>query len=140
MDELDEEQNMYGRNHKKNKMSLYRMNNIEALSERLGFLKIMNEASSNTNKQSDEEMPEALVTINNKKAIIFKSIVPDPGWFDRNRTKFEDWWRRIQLFLKSNKVLETDDKITEILAHLRESVVGIYSQKKLDELDEELGT
>jgi len=20
-----------------------------------------------------------------------KSMVPDPGWFDRDRTKFEDW-------------------------------------------------
>ena len=27
-----------------------------------------------------------------------------------------------------------------ILAHLREGVVGIYTQKKLDKLDEEIGT
>jgi len=54
--------------------------------------------------------------------------------------KFEDWWRGIQLFLKSNRVLETDNRITAILAHLREDVAGIYTQKKLDELDKELGT
>ena len=43
------------------------------------------------------------------------------------------------MFLKSNRVMETDDRITAILAYLRGGVVGIYAQKKLDELDEELG-
>ena len=69
-----------------------------------------------------------------------KNIVPDLGWFDGDWTRFEDWWREIQLFLKSNRVMETDNRITVILAHLRESVVGIYAQKKLNELDKELGT
>jgi len=36
--------------------------------------------------------------------------------------------------------METDDRITAILAHLRGGVVEIYIQKKLDELDEELET
>ena len=39
------------------------------------------------------------------------------------------------MFLKSNRVNEMDDRITAILARLREGVVGIYAQKKLDELD-----
>ena len=44
------------------------------------------------------------------------------------------------MFLKSNRVIETDNRITAILACLRGGVAGIYAQKKLDELDEELGT
>jgi len=33
-----------------------------------------------------------LVTINmNKQAVMPKNIVPDPGWFNRDRIKFEDW-------------------------------------------------
>jgi len=28
-----------------------------------------------------------------------KSMIPDPGWFNGGRMKFEDWWRGIQLFL-----------------------------------------
>ena len=36
--------------------------------------------------------------------------------------------------------METDDRITAILARLRRGVAGIYAQKKLDELDKELGT
>ena len=54
--------------------------------------------------------------------------------------KFEDWWRGIRLFLKSNRVIETNDRITVILAYLRGDVAGIYTQRKLDELDKELGT
>jgi len=44
------------------------------------------------------------------------------------------------LFFKSNRVIETDNKITAILAHLRGDIAGIYIQKKLDKLDKELGT
>jgi len=44
------------------------------------------------------------------------------------------------IILKSNRVLETNDRITAILAHLRGGIAGIYTQKKLDELDKELGT
>jgi len=67
-------------------------------------------------------------------------MVPDPGWFNGDWSKFEDWWRGIRLFLKSNKVNETDDRITAILAHLRGGIAGIYTQKKLDELDEDNDT
>ena len=66
-----------------------------------------------------------------------RSMVPDPGWFDSDRTKFEDWWRGIRLFLKSNRVNGTDNRIIAILAHLRGGVAEIYVQKKLDKLDED---
>jgi len=36
--------------------------------------------------------------------------------------------------------METDDRITAILACLREGIAGIYIQRKLNELDEETGT
>jgi len=65
-------------------------------------------------------------------------MVPDPRWFDSDQMKFQDWWRGIRLFLKSNRVIETDDRITVILAYLRGGVVGIYVQQKLNELDKEL--
>jgi len=54
--------------------------------------------------------------------------------------KFEDWWRRIQLFSKSNRVTETNNRIMVILACLREDVADIYAQQKLNELDKEMGT
>ena len=36
--------------------------------------------------------------------------------------------------------METDNRITAILARLREGVAGIYAQRKLNELDKETGT
>jgi len=89
---------------------------------------------------STELAPMTIEISENITAGMPKNMVPDPGWFDRDQTKFEDWWRGIRLFLKSNRVIETDDRITAILARLRGGVAGIYAQKKLNELDEELGT
>ena len=64
------------------------------------------------------------------QAIMPKSIIPDLEWFDSNWMKFEDQWRGIQLFLKSNRVIATDDKITAVLAQLKEDITEIYIQKK----------
>jgi len=36
--------------------------------------------------------------------------------------------------------METNDRITAILAYLRRGVARIYAQKKLNKLDEEIGT
>jgi len=111
------------------------------LSEQLGSLQITEEAL-NEDKRTDTEMLTVPAPAVNKngQAEIPKNMVPDPGWFDSDQTKFEDWWRGIRLFLKSNRIMETDDRIMVILAHLRGDVVGIYVQRKLNELDKETGT
>jgi len=105
----------------------------------------MEEALDEYEQTTTEEMsvapaPAAVGNSKNIQARLPKNMVPDLGWFDGDQTKFEDWWRGIQLFLKSNRVFETDDRITAILARFRGGVAGIYAQKKHDELDEELGT
>jgi len=108
-------------------------------------LQITEEASDEYEQTTTEEMsvapaPAAVADSENVQVGLPKNMVPDPGWFDGDQMKFKDWWRGIRLFLKSNRVLKTDDRITAILARLRGGVVGIYAQKKLDELDEELET
>ena len=109
-------------------MSLYRTNNIEIILEGLGLLKITNKASEETNKWSDKEISVAPVPTNeNIQVIVSKSTVPDPGWFNRDQTKFEDWWRGIWLFFKGNRVIKTDDRIMAILACLKEDMAGIYA-------------
>jgi len=114
------------------------------LLEQLGFLQITEEASNKYKQTITEEMltvPALAVTVNkNRQAGMPKNMVLDPGWFDVDRTKFKDWWRGIILFLKSNRVMETDNRIMAILARLREGIVGIYAQKKLNELDKETRT
>jgi len=108
-------------------------------------LQINEEASTEEYKQMDTEISTALATTaaavsKNIQAELPKNMVPDPGWFDGDQSKFEDWWRGIRLFLKSNRVNRTDDRITVILAHLRGGVAGIYAQKKLDKLDKDNNT
>ena len=110
-------------------MSSRRTNNIEALSKQLGSLQITEEAS-NDYKQINIEIsvaPAPAAFNENIQVVMPKNIVPDPGWFDSDWTKFEDWWRGIQLFLKNNRVIETDNRIMAILAHLREDVASIYA-------------
>ena len=77
----------------KNKISSYRGNNIEALSERLRSLKITNKVSGSINKWTDTEMLISLVAMqeNNEQTIVSKSMVLDLGYFDGNRMKFKDW-------------------------------------------------
>ena len=85
--------------------------------------------------------PAPIVATNkNIQAGIPKNMVPDLGWFDSDRMKFEDWWRGVRLFLKSDRVMKTDNRITAILAYLRGGVAGIYTQRKLNELDKETRT
>ena len=109
-------------------------------------MQINKEASTSKYEQTDTEMlvaqqaTAAAAVSENVQAELLKNIVPDPGWFDGDRSKFEDWWRGIRLFLKSNRVNGTDNRITAILARLRGGVAGIYAQKKLDELDEDNDT
>ena len=83
-----------------------------------------------------EEMSTALVPAMHNENTVMKNMVPDLGWFDGDRTKFENWWRGIRLFLKSNRVVVTDDKITAVLAQLRGGIAEIYIQKKIDELND----
>ena len=125
-------------------MSSRRMNDIEILSEQLESLQITEETSSKYEQMEIEEMSTVLapaVTVNeNRQVGMLKNMVPDLGWFDGDQTKFKDWWREMRLFLKSNRIMETNNRIIAILAHLRGDVVGIYAQRKLDELDEETET
>ena len=85
-------------------------------------------------------VPAAAANSENVQVEMPKNIVPDLGWFDGDQTKFKDQWKEMRLFLKSNRVIETDNRITAILACLRGGVVGIYAQRKLNELDKETRT
>ena len=99
--------------------------------------------ASNKYKYTNIEMltvPVLVVINKNVQTSIPKSMVSDLEWFNGNQMKFEDWWRKIQLFLKSNRVIKTNNRITTILAYLKEGIAEICIQKKLDELDKELGT
>ena len=39
--------------------------------------------------------PAPVMMNNNKQAVMPKNMVPDSEWFNEDRTKFEDWWKRM---------------------------------------------
>ena len=98
-------------------------------------MRITEEYISNRNRTTElvllEEISIVPKPVVYNETVILKNMVLDPRWFDNNKRKFEDWWKRIQLFLKSNRVVATDDKIIIVLTQLRRGIVGIYAQKKL---------
>jgi len=64
-----------------------------------------------------------------------KSIVPEPGWFNRDKKMFEDLWRAIKLYLRANKVTDADKKIIVVLGRFQEGTAGAFAQQKLDKID-----
>ena len=59
-------------------------------------MKITEEASDKYEQTTIEEMlvvpaPAAVATSKNVQAELSKNMVPDPGWFDGDQSKFEDW-------------------------------------------------
>jgi len=75
-------------------MSSRRTNDIEVLSEQLGSLQITEEALNEYKQTTTKEIsttPAPAVTVNeNRQAGMLKNMVPDPEWFNSDRTKFED--------------------------------------------------
>ena len=68
-------------------MSSKRTDDVEALSERLGSLQIMEEASDEYKQTTMEDMsvapaPAAATVSENVQAGLPKNMVQDPGWFD----------------------------------------------------------
>ena len=116
------------------------MDTIKALEEILGSLRItednvLNRSTKPAMPEIDEMSTASVPAVYNEN-ILIKNMVPDPGWFDEDRTKFKDWQRGIHLFLKSNRVVVADEKITAVLAQLRGGMAGIYAQKKIDKLED----
>jgi len=77
-------------------------NVIEELEEILGSLRITEDNISNRSTElatpETEEISTALAPAGYNKNVLTttpKSMVPDTGWFDGDRMKFEDWWREI---------------------------------------------
>ena len=70
---------------------------IEALEKILELLRItkdniLNQSTELATLETKEMLTAPILAVYNENVqIIPKSIVLDPGWFDGNSTKFEDW-------------------------------------------------
>ena len=77
------------------KMAGQSVDAIEVLEEILGSLRITEDNVSNRSTKlatpETDKMSTAPVPAVYNESVPTKTMVPDPGWFDGNRTKFEDW-------------------------------------------------
>ncbi|EKM73299.1 hypothetical protein AGABI1DRAFT_96320, partial [Agaricus bisporus var. burnettii JB137-S8] len=62
------------------------------------------------NRDNDNMSNDAAVTVSAQTDVL-KSLIPNPKDFGGNREEFSEWWRSMTLFLKYNKVTDTDQKI-----------------------------
>ena len=58
----------------------------------------------------------------------YKSTVLEPEWFDRNKKGFEDWWKAMRLYLKTNRITGAEDKVTTVLSRFRGGTTGAFAQ------------
>ena len=103
------------------------------------------EPSTNTDEElgeseesGEENMAEATENaITTTATPNVKSLVPDPGFFDGTRSKFDDWWRNMKLFLRFNKVTSADDKAIAIIARMRGGTAGAFGDMKFREMEDD---
>jgi len=81
--------------HRSTKTARQRGNTIEALEEILGSLKITEDNVSNKSTEpatpETDRMSTAPAPAVYNESVPIKTMVPDLGWFDGDKTKFEDW-------------------------------------------------
>ena len=63
---------------------------IEVLSEQLRSLRITEETTSEETTEYMDNMSTASANTQDEQTGLSKEMVLDPGWFNRNRIKFED--------------------------------------------------
>lgn len=94
------------------------------------------ESEEPESEESEEESMSDTTENNTTVPPNIKSLVPDPGFFDGTRTKFDDWWRNMKLFLRFNKVTAADDKAIAIISRMRGGTAGAFGDMKFREIED----
>lgn len=66
-----------------------------------------------------------------------RKLVPDPGYYEGDRSKFSDWIRAIRLYILANNITENKQKIIIVISRLRGTIPGAYAETKLEEINDE---
>ena len=80
-------------------------------------------AAARTEKSEETETPIATPTITS----LVKNAIPDPGYFEGNRNKFDDWWRGMILWMKFNKFEDAMTKILVTISRLKGEIPGFFA-------------
>ncbi|KAF7763816.1 hypothetical protein Agabi119p4_8353 [Agaricus bisporus var. burnettii] len=78
-------------------------------------------------RDNDNMSNDATVTVS-AQADALKSLIPNPKDFGGNREQFSEWWMSMTLFLKYNKVTDTDQKIIATIVRLKGPVPSCFAE------------
>ncbi|EKM73947.1 hypothetical protein AGABI1DRAFT_95973 [Agaricus bisporus var. burnettii JB137-S8] len=78
------------------------------------------------NRDNDNMSNDAAVTVSAQTDAL-KSLIPNPKDFGGNREQFSEWWRSMTLFLKYNKITDTDQKIIATIVRLKGPVPSCFA-------------
>jgi hypothetical protein len=98
------------------------------------------EAMSGAAPAPSESSPPSSPTLPSASLTGSKVLVPDPGFFEGDRTKFKDWYRTLAFYIRANNITSDDAKISIALSRMRGRIAGAYAEMKLEELDDDEDT
>ncbi|EKM73600.1 hypothetical protein AGABI1DRAFT_96193 [Agaricus bisporus var. burnettii JB137-S8] len=80
---------------------------------------------------------DATVTVSAQTDVL-KSLIPNPKDFGGNREEFSEWWRSMTLFLKYNKVTDTDQKIIATIVRLKGQIPSYFAEVWTEKITSEI--
>ncbi|EKM73537.1 hypothetical protein AGABI1DRAFT_96237 [Agaricus bisporus var. burnettii JB137-S8] len=80
---------------------------------------------------------DAAVTVSAQTDVL-KSLIPNPKDFGGNREEFSEWWRSMTLFLKYNKVTDTDQKIIATIVRLKGQIPSYFAEVWTEKIASEI--
>ncbi|EKM73789.1 hypothetical protein AGABI1DRAFT_96082 [Agaricus bisporus var. burnettii JB137-S8] len=100
-----------------------------------------NENNTDTDDQNtrdnDNMSNDATVTVSAQTDVL-KSLIPNPKDFGGNREEFSEWWRSMTLFLKYNKVTDTDQKIIATIVRLKRQIPSYFAEVWTEKIASEI--
>ncbi|XP_006457271.1 hypothetical protein AGABI2DRAFT_123138 [Agaricus bisporus var. bisporus H97] len=78
-------------------------------------------------RDNDNMSNDAAVTVSAPTDAL-KSLIPSPKDFGGNREQFAEWWMNMTLFLKYNKVTDTDQKIIATIVRLKGPIPSYFAE------------
>ena len=107
---------------------------VEAIQTALGSLAITSDEEESSDREKAERKNNMADTTPTQ-ITYGKSMVPEPGFFDGDRTKFDDWWRQMKLFMRFNKIVAAEDKMLAVIARFKGGTAGQFAETELIKIE-----
>ena len=107
---------------------------VDELAEALRNFNFEDEPDMPAHKAARTEESEEVKTPTPTITSLVKNAIPDPGYFEGNRNKFNDWWRGMTLWMKFNQFEEATAKILVSISRLRGDIPGFFAADWTDKI------